>query len=157
MMNATMFVLGVIAKDGTYLVVQERDGSWYLPAGRVEQGENLMAAMVRETIEEAGQLVGLHGLIAIDHGWQDGHTRLRFIFAGYPGILMPPKDTPDEHSRGAAWLSKADIGRLPLRDPEVLRWIEVWEAGTVLPCRAYEWSGPDGSARPFTGRSGRAV
>ena len=159
-MNASMFVLGVIARDDHYLVVQERDGSWYLPAGKVEEGENLIAAMVRETVEEAGQLVGLRGLLAIDHGWRSGEpptTRLRFVFAGYPAVQMAPKDFADEHSLGAAWLPKQDIARLQLRDAEVVRWIDAWEAaaGTVLPCGAYDWYGPEGSARAFSGRSGR--
>ena len=49
MTSTTLVVLAVVAYEGRYLVVEERDGTFYLPAGRVEPGENLMAAAVRET------------------------------------------------------------------------------------------------------------
>jgi phosphatase NudJ len=155
-----MFVLGVIRDQERYLVVQERDGTWYLPAGRVEEGENLMAALVRETLEEAAQLIAIDGLLGMDHAWHPdpARTRVRFVFAGARAILAPPKDAPDEHSLRAAWLTKAEIRLLPLRHVEVLDWIERWETRqALLPCAAYEWFGPHGGAHAVTARSGRGA
>lgn len=159
-MKTTMYVLGVIVDHGRYLVVEERNGTWYLPAGRVEEGENLIAALVRETVEEAGQLIGVRGLLAIDHDWQapPPRSRLRFVFAGYRGVAMPPKNVADRHSRRAAYLTREQIAVLPLRHPEVLDWIVAYEAaGPLLPCSSYLWSGPPGSPRAFTGVSGRVA
>jgi 8-oxo-dGTP pyrophosphatase MutT (NUDIX family) len=118
-----------------YLIVEERDGTFFLPAGRVEPNENLMAAAVRETAEEAGLLSGLQGILGIEH---EPH-RMRFCFVGYAAVDMPPKSRPDRHSRGARWLTKAEIARMPLRHPEVLDWIERAERATaLLPCAAYQ-------------------
>ena len=144
-MKASLFVLAVVPflpkeTPARYLVVQERDGTFYLPAGRVEPGENLVAAVVRETIEEAKQLVGVLGLLAIDHDViAPDKFRMRFVFACYRGVDLPPKDYADEHSRGAAYLTRAEIAKLPLRHAEVLSLIEAYESGRpLMPTGAYD-------------------
>lgn len=146
MTSTTLVVLTVVAHQGRYLVVEERDGTFYLPAGRVEPGENLVAAAVRETAEEAGMMIGLRGLLGFDHEWVGGpspHAKLRFAFVGYPALLGPPKRAADRHSRGARWASPEEIATLPLRHAEVLTWIERHRRATaLLPCSAYEWFGP---------------
>jgi phosphatase NudJ len=148
MTATTLAVLTVVPHEGRYLIVEERDGTFYLPAGRVEPGENLMAAAVRETAEEAGTAIGLRGILGIEHSWAAGspsRMRFRFVFVGYPAILAPPKSTPDQHSRGARWLRKDELARLPLRHAETLDWIERFETGQpLLPCAAYDWYGPEG-------------
>lgn len=122
-----------------YLVVEERDGTFYLPAGRVEPNENLVAAVVRETIEEANQLIGVLGVLAFDHDVTAlDRFRMRFVFVGYRGVDLPPKSTADHHSRGAAYLTRAEIEKLPLRHPEVLDHIDAYESGQpLLPTRCY--------------------
>jgi ADP-ribose pyrophosphatase YjhB (NUDIX family) len=144
-MQSSLFVLAVVPHHPTerparYLVVQERDGTFYLPAGRVEPGENLVAAVVRETIEEANQLVGVLGLLAIDHDViTPEKIRMRFVFACYRGVDMPPKDFADHHSRGAAYLTRSDIAKLPLRHAEVLSLIDAYESGRpLMPTGAYD-------------------
>jgi 8-oxo-dGTP pyrophosphatase MutT (NUDIX family) len=142
----TLIVLVVVPHEGRYLVVEELDGTFFLPAGKVEPGENLIAAAVRETAEEAGVLIGLRGLLGFDHEWSESRVRLRFVFVGYLGLNTPPKRRPDAHSRGAAWVTKDELTRMPLRHREVLHWIERYEAATaLLPCAAYE---PIGTASP---------
>jgi phosphatase NudJ len=135
-----LVVLVVVPHDGKYLLVEERNGAFFLPAGKVEPGENLIAAAVRETAEEAGMPIGLRGLLGFDHAHSDdGCTKMRFAFVGYPAILGMLKSAPDHHSRGAGWFTKAEVQTLRLRHPEVLTWIERYERGTpLLPCAAYE-------------------
>jgi phosphatase NudJ len=136
-----LVVLMVVPHEGRYLVVQELDGTYYLPAGKVEPGENLMAAAVRETIEEAGVLVGLRGLLGFDHEWNEvtSRTRLRFVFVGFLGLVNPPKSDPDEHSLRGLWVTKDELRGMPLRHPEVIAWIERYEAArALLPCTAYQ-------------------
>ncbi len=156
MKAASLFVLAVVPFEFTrgprgrggssparYLVVEERDGTFYLPAGKVEPGENLVAAVVRETIEEAKQLVGVLGLLAVDHVDTGDRLKLRFVFACYRGVVLPTKSEPDHHSRGAAYLTRAEIARLPLRHPEVLHFIDAYESERALmPTGAYEFFGP---------------
>jgi phosphatase NudJ len=157
MTPTTLIVLVVVPHEGRYLVVEECDGTFYLPAGRVEPGENLMAAAVRETAEEAGTMIGLRGILGFDHEWSPlapPRAKLRFVFVGFPALLTPPKARPDEHSRGARWVRKEELRRMPLRHQEVLGWIDRFErSGPLLPCDAYGWLGP----APSQGPSWRAL
>ena len=59
------FVLVVVRRGDQYLVVHEsKHGQrWYVPAGRVERGETLDAAALRETLEEAGIPIALDGIV----------------------------------------------------------------------------------------------
>jgi phosphatase NudJ len=145
MTPTTLVVLVVVPHEGRYLVVEERDGTFYLPAGRVEAGESLTAAAVRETAEEAGIAIGLRGLLGLDHEWwpvAPARAKLRFAFVGFPTHDTTPKTRSDEHSRGARWAHKDELRRMPLRNEEVITWIDRFErAGTLLPCDAYTWWG----------------
>jgi 8-oxo-dGTP pyrophosphatase MutT (NUDIX family) len=153
----TLVVLVVVPHEGRYLVVEERDGTFYLPAGRVEPGENLIAAAVRETAEEAGIMIGLRGIVGVDHEWSPlapPRAKLRFVFAGFPALLTSPKTRPDGHSRGARWVRKEELGGMPLRHPEVIAWIDRFErAETLLPCESYTWMGPS-NGPPWSARLG---
>lgn len=124
-------VLVVVPHDGggarRYLIVEERDGTFFLPAGRVEPGESVEVAAVRETAEEAGIEVGLSGLLGSE---QEPH-RMRYCFVGHPVSSLTPKSFADHHSRGARWLTRAELGRMPLRHPEVLWWIDRFERSLV--------------------------
>lgn len=143
-MQMTLVVLGVFSHEDTWLVVEEQDGTFYLPAGRVEEGEDLLSAIARETMEEAGQRVHVEGLIGFDHdhGLLHNHGRLRFVFAGSRGDAAPPKSVADEHTRGARWLRRDQIATLPLRHSEVLKWIDLRASNTpLLPVARYEWLG----------------
>lgn len=43
--------------DGRILLLRERDGSWELPGGGLEHGEDAVAALAREIAEETGMTV----------------------------------------------------------------------------------------------------
>ena len=60
----------VIEKDGSYLMVEERDKTsgklvFNQPAGHLEHGESIAEAALRETLEETGWEVELVGIISI--------------------------------------------------------------------------------------------
>jgi len=63
------FALVVVRRGDRFLLVHERKPgqTWYLPAGRVEAGETLAAAALRETLEETGVPVVLDGILRIEH------------------------------------------------------------------------------------------
>jgi phosphatase NudJ len=134
-----LFVLAVVADRGRYLVVEERDGTFYLPAGKVEPGEDLLTAVARETLEEAGVRIAVQGLLGFDHEPLPGRARMRFVFAAFAPTEACPKDFADRHSRGARWATPSEIAALPLRHREVCRWVALHAAGRpLLPRDAYE-------------------
>ncbi len=66
--NAT--VATVIERDGKYLLVEERDKTtgemvFNQPAGHLEEGESLVAAAYRETMEETGWEIGITGVLSV--------------------------------------------------------------------------------------------
>ena len=107
----------VVQRGQQFLLVHERwrDQEWGLPGGRVEPGEEIMHAAVRETKEEAGIAVRLDGILCIEHSVRLSTSRVRVIFTGTALDDAPPKSVADEESLGAAWLSIEDMERRRLR------------------------------------------
>lgn len=131
------FALVVVRQGDRFLLVHEakHGQGWYLPAGRVEPGESLTHAAVRETLEEAGVPVALDGVLRVEHTPRpDGTARVRVIFVGHPAADVPPKSIADEESLEAAWFALDALDRLPLRTPEVREILRhVQDGGPVHP------------------------
>ncbi len=130
------FSLVIVRRGAEFLLVKERKHGqrWYIPAGRVEPGETLADAAVRETLEESGVPVALDGILRIEHTPAPGGARLRAIFTAHPTSDVAPKSVPDDESLGAAWVTLADLHRYELRGQEVRTLLEHVEAGgTVHP------------------------
>jgi len=131
------FALVVVRLGHRFLLTQERKHGqlWYLPAGRVEPGESFIAAACRETLEETGISVQPTGILRIEHTpGVDGESRLRMIFLAHPLDDTPPKQTPDEHSLQAAWVSLSDLAHFPLRGEEVRSALSyVAKGGPIFP------------------------
>ena len=132
------FVLVVVRKGHRFLVIQERKHGqrWYLPAGRVEPGERLVDAAVREAREESGVPVALEGILRVEHTPGGAppldSARLRVIFLARPVDDTPPGPTGD--ALDARWVTLAEVGQLPLRGREVadlFAWVE--RGGPVYP------------------------
>lgn len=115
------FALTVVRRGDSFLLVQEdKQGQpWYLPAGRVEPGETLKEAALRETLEETGVPVRLTGLLRLEHSPAASSTRVRALFLAEPIDDTPPKSKPDKESLQAAWLTLAELPKLTLRGHEV--------------------------------------
>ena len=114
------FVMVVARLGHRFLVIRERKhGSlWYLPAGRVEPGEAIVAAARRETREEAGIDAEPNGILRIDHTPLAGYTRQRFWLVASPVGDARPRPTAD--SLDAGWFSLEEIAGLDLRGREVI-------------------------------------
>ena len=130
-------VAAVIEQAGKFLLVEEHtdDGIRYnQPAGHLERGESLQAAVARETLEETGYAFLPASLVGIYHWRNEARdiTYLRFAFAG----SVAGRDAGrrlDEGIIAPHWLSFEEIQALALagrlRSPLVLRCIEDWRAG----------------------------
>jgi 8-oxo-dGTP pyrophosphatase MutT (NUDIX family) len=134
-------VAAIIELDGRYLLVEERiRGRLVLnqPAGHLEDGESLLDAVVRETLEETAWRFSPESLIGI-YLWRSirGHTTLRFAFAGSVSDfdaqrkLDPPVQTTH-------WLTRDEIlhRSATLRTVLVTRCIDDYVAGKRLPLEA---------------------
>ena len=115
------FVLVVVRRGDRFLVVHElKHGQlWYLPAGRVEPGETLVAAAHRETMEETGVPIELEGILRVEHTPMADGARVRVIFLARPADATPPRSEPNDETLGAAYVTLAELDRLALRGDEV--------------------------------------
>ncbi len=131
------FVVVVVRRGDRFLVVHERKHGqlWYLPAGRVEPGEDLVAAAEREALEETGLPVKVDGIVRVEHTPDPrGLARLRVVFAAHATSDQPPKSTPDDESLEARWVTLAELDGIPLRSNEVRDILAYVNAGgRVLP------------------------
>lgn len=131
------FALAVVRLGHRYLLVHERKHGqgWYLPAGRVEQGETIIDAAVRETMEEAGIPIVCEGIVRIEHTpSQDGDSRVRVFVLARPQDDTPPKSIADSESLGASWVSPSELSGYRLRGAEVRDVLEhVSRGGAVAP------------------------
>ena len=125
------FALAIVRLGPRFLLTQERKygGSWSIPGGRVEPGEQLAEACVREVFEETGVPVTLDGIYRIEHFASPERARLRVVFAATPRDDTAPKQVADEESLQAAWLTLEEIAKLPMRGSDLRALLESVAAG----------------------------
>ncbi|NWH75811.1 NUD18 phosphatase, partial [Piaya cayana] len=120
--NACYVVLAVLFdEEERVLLVQEAKpecrGRWYLPAGRMEPGEGIVAAMRREVKEESGLECEALTLLALE---ERGAAWIRFVFLARPtGGTLKTLEAADAESLQAAWWA-GDPCALPLRALDIL-------------------------------------
>ena len=132
-------VAAIIERDGKFLLVEEKaEGRLVLnqPAGHLDEGESLLDAVARETLEETAWRFTPEALLGV-YRWQHpakGITYLRFAFAG--------QVTHHEESRAldrdivrTLWLSPEEIRaeRARHRSPQVERCLSDYLAGQRYP------------------------
>ena len=125
------FVLVAVRHKNKYLLVHEaKHGQmWYFPAGRVEPGEDFIAAAKRETLEEAGIPIEVTGIVRIEHTTIPQGVRMRLIVTARPIDNSPPKSIADDESLEARWFTFHEIHRLALRSDHVLAVFDYLEQG----------------------------
>jgi len=138
--------VATIVNDGERFLMVEEDVNGRLaynqPAGHLDDGESLVAAAARETLEETGWTVEPQHLVAV-HQWRStehGDAVLRFSFAAR--ALHHDRARPlDTGIRRALWLTRDEIDALGdrLRSPLVLLSIDAWLAGSRLPLDTLHW------------------
>lgn len=96
-------------------------GKWYLPAGRMEQGEPIVDAAVREVLEETGLHIAVTTLLAVECA---AGSWYRFVMTG--NVLGGELKTParaDAESLQAKWIQT--VGELSLRANDIIPLIEL--------------------------------
>src|SRR5580700_11345397 len=98
------FALVVVRNGDRFLLAQERKygQTWTIPGGRVEPGESITDAAVREVVEETGIRVALDGVVRVEHTASPSGARVRVVFTATPVDDAPPKAVADDESLGAA-------------------------------------------------------
>ena len=135
----SLTVAAIIAREGRFLFVEERDGGGprvlNQPAGHVEEGESLLDAVIREAREETGlaftpqSLVGVYALRAAN-----GKDYLRVCFAGAVEAGEPAPQDAD--ILACHWLTRDEMERRALRSGLVRRCVEDYLGGQRLPLEA---------------------
>lgn len=128
------FALVVVRRGHRFLLTQERKygSTWSIPGGRVEPGETLANAAIREVHEETGVPIRLDGILRVEHSPKDANVRMRVVFSGTPLDDTPPRTTPDDESLGAAWLTLDEIRGKKLRGAELGALLESIESGRQM-------------------------
>jgi 8-oxo-dGTP pyrophosphatase MutT (NUDIX family) len=132
-------VAAVTETDGRFLVVEERINRRLVfnqPAGHVERGETLLAAVVREVREETAWGFNPQALVGV-YLWRNpssGRSTMRFAFTG----TVADHHAQQPLDRGIVcthWLSRKDLVEREqrLRSPLVLKCIEDYLGGTRRP------------------------
>ncbi len=127
-------VAAVIEQAGKFLMVEERVAGQTVfnqPAGHLEPGESLIAAVIRETREETGHVFVPSALVGI-YQYLSPETNepfLRFAFCGR-AQAMAPQPTLDADIIAAHWLDTDHLasGAVRLRSAMVLEAISDYRA-----------------------------
>jgi 8-oxo-dGTP pyrophosphatase MutT (NUDIX family) len=132
-------VAAIIEQNGKFLLVEEttdRGNRYNQPAGHLEDGESLIQAVKRETMEEAAYEFTPEFLLGV-YQWKHSHnetTYLRFAFIGKAGLHYPMQELDDGIVQ-AVWMSIDEIRDKQnlMRSPQVLTCFEDYLAGKRYP------------------------
>lgn len=109
----------VVVVDGRLLLIRRGRGVavglWSLPGGRVESGELLAEAVVRELAEETG-LEGVCGpLVGVVERFVEGH---HYVILDHRVTLLEPDTEPvaGDDAGEVAWVPLSEVAEWPLVD-----------------------------------------
>jgi 8-oxo-dGTP diphosphatase len=116
-MRPEVCVGAVVVEDGRLLLIRRgrgpAQGEWSVPGGRVEAGELLAEAVVRELAEETG----LEGVCGELIGWverlgEDHH----FVILDFAVTLLDPEADPvaGDDAQEAAWVPLHEVAEFQL-------------------------------------------
>jgi 8-oxo-dGTP pyrophosphatase MutT (NUDIX family) len=132
-------VAAIIEADDRFLFVEEEAGGEIVfnqPAGHLEPGESLSAAVIRETYEETGFSFKPDSLLGL-YLWHCDDADTTFLRVAFCGDAVPPNAIPtlDEGILATHWLTRSQIiaRQARLRSPLVLRCLDDFQAGIRHP------------------------
>ena len=102
---------GLIEKNGKYLLVKENQkickGKWNIPAGGVDNNENVIEAAKREIFEETGCRVKIKGILEIVNKNLESVDLLLFIFDAE--LVEENIQSDGEEISDVSWFSYEEI------------------------------------------------
>ena len=106
-------VATVVERDNKFLMVRETiDGEQVInqPAGHVEPGEDVIAAALRETMEETGWEVAISGFLGFSNAMSPttGITYYRLVFVAEPLNFIEDAEI-DNDIDSAEWMTLDEI------------------------------------------------
>ena len=109
--------VGAIAIDDGRLLLIRRGtppglGRWSVPGGRVEPGETIQEAVVRELLEETGVEGVCMGLIGVAESIDDDHHHVILDYA--VEVLAPAPPSAASDATEAKWVALHDVAELDL-------------------------------------------
>lgn len=117
--SSPQLCVGAVAVDGERLLLVRRaqtpaSGCWSVPGGRVERGETLAEAVVREVAEETGlEVVCGEFLGWVERIADNGH----YVILDFSVTLLDRVEPrPGGDASEAAWVPLSDVAELPLAD-----------------------------------------
>jgi 8-oxo-dGTP pyrophosphatase MutT (NUDIX family) len=132
-------VAAIVEREGRFLLVEELSAGKAVlnqPAGHLESGESLPAAVVREMLEETGHSFTPRHVVGI-YLWRSEEAQTTFLRVAFCGDAHAPAKPAhlDDGILGFHWLTADAIRRREqqLRSPMVLRCLDDYLAGTRYP------------------------
>ncbi len=119
MTNSPELCVGaVVVRDGSILLIRRGtppgEGLWSVPGGRVQRGETMAQAVVRELEEEAG----LFGEAGAAIGWTEhiGRRRHYVIMDFWVSVAPDAVATAGSDAADVAWVAIGELGQWELVD-----------------------------------------
>lgn len=130
-MNKRIVCANLIEKDGKILLIQETKqscyGLWNFPAGKIDPGETLEQAAVREGKEESGFDLEIDYLIGVfKHPADDVADTIVEVNVFKSNIIGGELIIPNEEIMDLKWLTSAEIEQM--NNDNKLRKPFIWEA-----------------------------
>ncbi len=115
---------GAVVLDGDAVLLVRRGGEplagqWSLPGGRLELGESVQQAVVRETSEETGldveplQMLGVYDLIDRDGS---GAVRYHYVLIDWICTVAGGELKAGDDATEVCWATRRDLARYELAD-----------------------------------------
>ena len=124
----------VIVRDNKILMVQEAKKKaykkWWIPGGKLDEGETVFDAAVRETKEETGYDVSIKNILCIINPSND--RPLIIVFRA--DIISGDIAVNHEEILDVKWIPTNEVAQLDLRVPKAMREIlQMLERGEKYP------------------------
>jgi 8-oxo-dGTP diphosphatase len=90
---------------------------WSLPGGKVEFGEPLRVALLREVREETGlevEIVALVDVAELISGEADADIQMHYVLVDFSARAVGVEPVPDTDAIEARWFAMDEIATLPL-------------------------------------------
>ncbi|MCH8280787.1 MAG: NUDIX domain-containing protein [Chloroflexi bacterium] len=105
---------GVVIRDNKALLIQRginpNRGAWQIPGGYVEADEEILTAVEREVLEEAGVVARVLDVVGVRHAIAEPVANIYVVFRLEPVSGEPRYD--GEETIGAGYFSLEEMGRM---------------------------------------------